>query len=84
MKECSPAYSHDRQYYWQSNCYDGWRDCPNGDDEDPKNTNCLRISTCTGIGRHNNSNFLSYSKKIYYFFVSHGLVKSLLETSFSK
>ena len=44
MFQCTPGEYHGEQYYWQSNCMDGVQDCPNGEDEDVNNQNCLKIS----------------------------------------
>ena len=37
MLKCSGV---NDSYYWKSNCNDGVKDCPNGDDESTSNANC--------------------------------------------
>ena len=44
MFKCTQGNDHGEQYYWQSNCMDGIKDCPNGEDEDANNQHCLKIS----------------------------------------
>ena len=43
MNKCdSPKFQMGDQYYWPSNCMDGYKDCLSGEDEDP--TKCTPTS----------------------------------------
>jgi len=37
MEKCNGSMEY---YYWKSKCFDGIRDCPNGEDENPVNRKC--------------------------------------------
>ena len=39
MHKCSGS---EKLYYWDINCFDGYKDCPNGEDESIENPKCSK------------------------------------------
>ena len=57
MHRCSGS---EELYYWEINCFDGYKDCPNGEDESMTNPICF--TPPTGKYQSFNHNLIRKSK----------------------